>query len=65
MVQDAPLRKVVPLMRLIWLVRADNCQLSGKKPINNEVAEKLLLDPQEMGQGQALAAWLSGVPAIS
>jgi hypothetical protein len=37
----------------------------AKKPINNDGAEKLLLELQEMGQGQALAAWLSGVPAIS
>ncbi len=65
MVEDASLRKVVPLIRLIWLVRADSCQLSGKKPANNEIVENLLREPQEMGQGQALAAQLSGVPAIS
>ncbi|CAN5261000.1 hypothetical protein BH11CYA1_BH11CYA1_01990 [soil metagenome] len=50
MVDDAPLRKVVPLMRYA----EEQCQLSGKKEANNLIAENLIVKLQEMGQGQAL-----------
>lgn len=49
-------------MRFIW---PKQWQLSGKKQSNNEVVRNLLEKGREKGQEQALAARLSGVPAIS